>query len=98
MKHHLTELLAQAAEALRRRGALAEAPKQIHIERARKREHGDFASNLALTLAKAAGCAPRKLAEELLAELPRSKWLERAEIAGPGFHQLCSCRAPRIAN
>ncbi|MDA7968381.1 MAG: hypothetical protein MPK31_05570, partial [Gammaproteobacteria bacterium] len=55
MKHHLTELLAQAAEALRRRGALAEAPKQIHIERARKREHGDFASNLALTLAKAAG-------------------------------------------
>ena len=93
MKHHLTELLAQAAEALRRRGALAEAPKQIHIERARKREHGDFASNLALTLAKAAGCAPRKLAEELLAELPQSKWLERAEIAGPGFINLFVPRA-----
>jgi len=93
MKHHLTQLLAQAVDALRRRGALADAPREIHIERARKPEHGDFASNLALALAKAAGRAPRELAEQLLAELPQSKWLERAEIAGPGFINLFVPRA-----
>ncbi|MGR3913353.1 MAG: arginine--tRNA ligase [Gammaproteobacteria bacterium] len=97
MKHHLTQLLAQAVDALRRRGSISDAPQAIHIERARKPEHGDFATNLALTLAKPAHRAPRELAAELLAELPPSKWLQRAEIAGPGFINLFVPRAAYCA-
>jgi arginyl-tRNA synthetase len=56
------------------------------VEVPREREHGDFATNLAMLLPKQARMAPRKIAEVLLENLPRSvRWLERVEIAGPGF-------------
>ncbi|MGI9311631.1 MAG: arginine--tRNA ligase, partial [bacterium] len=87
MKQRLKQLLAQAADDLRARGALpiAEgATPPVQIERARDRRHGDFASNLAMTLAKSAKQSPRTIAEQLVAALPPSEWVERAEIAGPG--------------
>jgi arginyl-tRNA synthetase len=55
------------------------------IERARDERHGDFATNVAMVLAKAAGLRPRELAERLVAVLPASERLARVEIAGPGF-------------
>lgn len=55
------------------------------IERARDNKNGDFASNVALTLAKAAGEPPRKLAERIIAALPTSSLIDKVEIAGPGF-------------
>jgi arginyl-tRNA synthetase len=56
------------------------------VEVPREREHGDFATNLAMLLPKQARMAPRKIAGVLLENLPRSvRWLERVEIAGPGF-------------
>lgn len=56
------------------------------VEAPREKEHGDFAANLALLLAKPARMAPRKAAEILLHHLPPiSVWVERVEIAGPGF-------------
>lgn len=57
----------------------------IMIERTRDRTHGDFASNLAMTLAKAAHCKPRDLADQLIAALPAGDGIEKVEIAGPGF-------------
>jgi arginyl-tRNA synthetase len=57
----------------------------IEVERTRDSRHGDFASNLAMRLAKAARQNPRKLAEALLAALPADASIERAEIAGAGF-------------
>nr|WP_218862529.1 MULTISPECIES: arginine--tRNA ligase [unclassified Rhodanobacter] len=55
------------------------------IERARSREHGDFACNIAMLLAKPARAKPRELAEKLVAALPPSALVEKVEIAGPGF-------------
>ena len=55
----------------------------------KQREHGDFATNVALALAGRAGRPPREMAEAVLAELPVGEGLiERAEVAGPGFINL----------
>ncbi len=80
VKSHLADLL---------RAALASiAPGQdaeIHLERPRDPAHGDFASNLAMQIARTLKENPRKIAERLVRELPRSAWLAKAEVAGPGF-------------
>jgi len=55
------------------------------IERTRSREHGDFASNAAMLLAKPARAKPRELAEKLVAALPANAQVAKVEIAGPGF-------------
>lgn len=60
-------------------------PADIQVERTRDRAHGDFASNVAMTLAKAARCKPRELAETIVAALPAAGWLREVSIAGPGF-------------
>ncbi|MEX0899137.1 MAG: arginine--tRNA ligase [Gammaproteobacteria bacterium] len=55
------------------------------LERTRDPKNGDFATNVALTLAKAAQMPPRKVAEQIVAALPPSPLIDRVEIAGPGF-------------
>ncbi len=56
------------------------------VEAPREKEHGDLATNLALLLAKPARMAPRRVAEILVQNLTRSlPWVEKIEIAGPGF-------------
>ena len=86
MKPHLHTLLTQALAHLRQEGLLPDAALvDIPLERSRDRTHGDFASSLALSLAKIARCKPRDLAERLVAALPISDRLAKVEIAGPGF-------------
>jgi len=55
------------------------------IERARNRDHGDFATNAAMLLAKPARAKPRDVAEKLVAALPANAAVAKVEIAGPGF-------------
>ncbi len=57
----------------------------IQIDNTKDKSHGDFASNIALMLAKPAKMKPRELAEKLLASLPPHKEISKVEIAGPGF-------------
>jgi len=57
----------------------------VALERPRQRQHGDYASNAALQLAKAARRNPRELAQAVLAALPASPWVAKAEVAGAGF-------------
>lgn len=57
----------------------------IHLERPKQITHGDYSSNIAMVLAKEAGCAPRILAEKIIAALPATSYIEKIEIAGPGF-------------
>ena len=57
----------------------------VVVERTRDAQHGDFASNVALRLAKQAGRKPRELAAAIVAALPPSELLARAEVAGAGF-------------
>lgn len=60
-------------------------PAEVHIERPKSREHGDYATNIALALAKRAGVAPRVIAEQLAVELAKTDGIASAEVAGPGF-------------
>ncbi|HEB78105.1 MAG TPA: arginine--tRNA ligase [Methylothermaceae bacterium] len=86
MKDQLQRLLKAATDQLQRQGVLPEGIQApIKVERARDAAHGDFASNIALVLAKAAGMPPRKLAEQIVAALPKDPVVRGVEIAGPGF-------------
>lgn len=86
MKTHLQNLIAQALQPLQPEGWLpaGELPA-IPLERTRDRTHGDFASTIALVLAKTARRKPRELAERIVAALPASDQVIKVEIAGPGF-------------
>ena len=81
IKHHLTALLVQALQQV----APSEPASLILLERPKQAEHGDYACNIAMQLARSLKRKPRELAEALVAALPASDWLHSAEIAGPGF-------------
>ncbi len=86
MKKKIEELILQAVETLKVDGVLAqEITPNITIDRTRDAQHGDFASNLALILAKQAKTNPRQLAEKLMAALPDDASIIKVELAGPGF-------------
>ncbi|MDO9169489.1 MAG: arginine--tRNA ligase [Methylobacter sp.] len=86
MKKKIEELILQAVETLKSDGVLPqEITPNITIDRTRDAQHGDFASNLALMLAKPANINPRKLAEKLIAALPQDSAITKVELAGPGF-------------
>jgi arginyl-tRNA synthetase len=86
MKNKIAQLVQQALDVLKQDGVVAaDIMPQIKIERTRDKQHGDFATNIAMMLAKAAGCSPRELAQQILDQLPQSAELLKAEIAGPGF-------------
>ena len=84
IKSHLTELLTRALAKV--------APQQpgslITLERPKQAQHGDFSCPVAMQLARMLKRNPREVAQELVAALPPSDWLERAEIAGSGFINL----------
>ena len=86
MKKKLEELILQAIESLKAEGVLdIEIIPQITIDRTRDASHGDFASNLALLLAKPAKSNPRELAARIIAALPAHEAVTKVELAGPGF-------------
>ena len=71
---------------LQREGVLPEdSTPVVQLERTRSPEHGDIASNVAKVLAKRANVPPRQLAEAIIEREPKSRQVERMEIAGPGF-------------
>ncbi|MEH3033814.1 MAG: arginine--tRNA ligase, partial [Aeromicrobium erythreum] len=63
-------------------------PTEVRVERPKVKEHGDYATNVALQLAKKAGVNPRDLAQWLADELVTDDGVAAAEIAGPGFLNL----------
>lgn len=86
MKQPLEQLLLKALQALP--GDLVPAsldPAAVTVERTRDAKHGDFATNVALRLAKSTRRSPRELAQAIVAALPASPLLARAEVAGAGF-------------
>ena len=60
-------------------------PAQVVVERPKNRDHGDYATSIALQLAKAAGRPPRDVAEVLAARLRSEDGIASVDIAGPGF-------------
>ena len=87
MKELLRTTLEQALKNCYAAGTLTSGliPDQIQLETPKNPEHGDFASNLAMVLAKAERRAPRQVAEVLAAELAGDPLCEAIDIAGPGF-------------
>ncbi|WP_374087441.1 arginine--tRNA ligase [Methylomicrobium lacus] len=86
MKKKLEVLLRLAVETLKSDGALPlDVEPSINIDHSKDPLHGDFASNLALMLAKPAKSNPRQLAEKIVAALPKDDAVAKVEIAGPGF-------------
>jgi arginyl-tRNA synthetase len=82
VKFLVQELLAAAAA---RAWPNIDIPSAPHIERTRDAGHGDFASNLAMTLTKQARRNPREIAQAIVDELSDDERIARVEIAGPGF-------------
>jgi len=60
-------------------------PAELHVERPRQREHGDWATNIAMQLAKKAGVAPRLIAEAVAVRLREAPGVASVDVAGPGF-------------
>ncbi|EIM13080.1 arginine--tRNA ligase [Pseudomonas chlororaphis] len=86
MKDTIRQLIQQAITQLVTEGVLPEGlTPAIQVENSRDKTHGDFASNIAMMLAKPAGMKPRDLAEKIIAALPADEQVSKAEIAGPGF-------------
>lgn len=85
MKQQIETLLHIAVKHLQEAGELPAIPAFIQIDSTKDKQHGDFASNIALILAKPAGKKPRDIAERIIASLPPSIYLEKIEVAGPGF-------------
>lgn len=86
MKTELAQLLNAALARLITDGLVpAGTAPDIRLDATKDKAHGDFASNLAMALAKAAGKPPRAIAEALIAALPANSIVAKVEIAGPGF-------------
>jgi arginyl-tRNA synthetase len=93
VRQHLTDLLRTALGSV--------APEQfgveILLERPKQASHGDFASNLAMQLARELKTNPRQIAERLVRELPPSAAVIKVEIAGAGFINFTLSAAARTA-
>lgn len=86
MKDRLAALILQSLNALQTQKKLTvETVPQIQLTRTKEAAHGDFATNVAMLLAKPAKMAPRAIAQMIVESLPESSIVERVEIAGPGF-------------
>lgn len=89
MKATIEQLLSAALAALPAEMLADDLRRTVpELERTRDPSHGDYASNLAMRLAKPAGRKPRELAEAIVAALPPSPAIARADVAGPGFINL----------
>ncbi|MEY3473124.1 MAG: hypothetical protein RLY22_627 [Actinomycetota bacterium] len=65
--------------------AAGELPTEVVVERPRNREHGDWATNLALQFAASFGLKPRDLAEHVAKALQTTAGVSKVDVAGPGF-------------
>jgi arginyl-tRNA synthetase len=90
----LADVVRAAVSAAVARGTLAvEVPAEVVIERPRNPEHGDYATNIALRLAKGAGRPPREVAEAVAAELRATAGIAAVDVAGPGFLNITLAKA-----
>ncbi len=89
----LRDLVRTAVGAAVERGTLAVAvPDELVIERPKNPDHGDYATNVALRLAKPAGRPPREVAEALAVELRALPGIAGVDVAGPGFLNITLAR------
>ena len=74
-----------------------ELPTQVPLDRPKNRDHGDYATSIALALAKPSGKSPRDIAEIIKAGLEKKAEISKVEIAGPGFINITLAKASQGA-
>jgi len=79
------EIKAAIEQAISNGEIVGVAPQQIVLDRPKNRDHGDYATSIALQLAKAAGKNPREVAQIIIDQLEGASGISKLEIAGPGF-------------
>ena len=87
------QIKAAISRAIERGDLIGTVPETIPLERPKNRDHGDYASSIALQLAKPAGKNPREVAEMLKADLESLAEVSAVNIAGPGFINITLNRA-----
>ena len=85
MKEQLQNLLTKCIGDLIDQGVISEMPLKIRLDHTKDKSHGDYATNVALMLAKQANVNPKELAQTIIKQLGVSEFIEKTEIAGPGF-------------
>ncbi len=85
VQDELDKLVRGALERAMDDGLVERAAGDISFERPRRREHGDWSTNVALATAQQQGANPRELASALVERLPSSPLVTKVEVAGPGF-------------
>ena len=85
MKPQIEQLIQTALTTLQSQGDLPATSSTIQVEAVKDKSHGDFASNIAMMLAKPAQKKPRDIAQLIVNALPSSPLIAKVEIAGPGF-------------
>ena len=86
MKKQIQTLLSESLQSLALTRKIPDLDQfSAQVEYSRDPAHGDFASNIAMVLAKTVKCNPRELATDIIQHLPASDILEKTELAGPGF-------------
>ena len=83
----LNEAIVNALRTLAESGTFepAAVPAEVVVERPKNREHGDWATNVAMQLAGKLGINPRDLAQQLADALAKTDGVESVSVAGPGF-------------
>ncbi|MFN2490432.1 MAG: arginine--tRNA ligase [Actinomycetota bacterium] len=85
----LSDLILEALQKAAADGEVVlEGSPPITLERPKRREHGDWSTNVALVVASSSEGEPRSLAQAIIDRLPPSNLIDRAEVAGPGFLNL----------
>ena len=87
------QIQAAISSAIERGDLIGTVPANIPLERPKNRDHGDYASSIALQLAKPAGKNPREVAELLKKDLEKLPEVSSVDIAGPGFINIKLNRA-----
>ena len=85
MKEQLQNLLTKCIHDLIDQGLLSEMPSKVRLDHTKDKSHGDYATNIALMLAKQAKTSPLKLAQAIIDQLDGADFIEKTEIADPGF-------------
>jgi arginyl-tRNA synthetase len=85
MKNDLIRILKTVLKEIGKENGIDFSNKKVSIQENKEKAHGDYASNLAMVIAKDLSKSPREVAEMITSLLPPAKWIERVNIAGPGF-------------
>ena len=85
MKNDLIRILKTVLKEIGEENGIDFSNKKVSIQESKEKAHGDYASNLAMVIAKDLSKSPREVAEKITSLLPPAEWIERVNIAGPGF-------------